>query len=161
MSDLVEVLGKKTVTLKLGEEEFVLAPLTLNDLAEFEVQVGDLGNPYIRDSLRAIRYELWASAKNGGYTGSMEELAAKVAPEDVSIVRARLSELYPKTHLQRALTLLLEGLGALQEGKYPGLAEQVTALSEGVAEAVKAEQGDDEGNAFPASSETGPDKPGV
>jgi hypothetical protein len=161
MGDLVEVLGKKRVELVLGEETFVLAPLTLNDLAECEARLGNLEDPRLGSGLQVMQFELWAAAKNGGYAGTVEDLAAKIGPQDVSIVRARLSALLPKTQLQRALTLLIEAVRALEEGHYPGLTEHVAVLGQEIAEAVKAEQGADEGNALPASSETGPDKPGA
>lgn len=93
MNELAEMTDQVEAKLEIGGQTLTLRPLNLNELVEIEAAVGD-GRT---DTIAGLRYELFVSARKGGYGGTLEELGALLAPRDVLRARIAVAQLYPPT----------------------------------------------------------------
>lgn len=91
IEELAELTGGKRekVTLQNGKT-LTLAPLVLNDLVEIQQRF-----PGAEDSqsLAALRFQIWLSAKRAGCDLSEEELGDMLTPADIVAVNDALSKL--------------------------------------------------------------------
>jgi hypothetical protein len=92
-NEIAEVTGQVEEKLELGGVALTLRPLNLNDLVEIERMVGDSR----LDTIEGLRGELFLCARKGGYAGTVEDLGALLAPQDVLRARLAVAKLYPKT----------------------------------------------------------------
>ena len=93
--ELGDNLGKTKVPLKLGGQTILLSRINLNDLVELEDTVGQTA--MASGTLKSERYQLWLSARRGGYQGKVDELGGLIeTTEDIQDMRVALSKLEPQ-----------------------------------------------------------------
>lgn len=100
MSELADNTGKTVNSIELAGETIPLGALKLNDLVEFEQQVGPLAMK--SDSAEGLRYLLFLAARRGGSQSSLEGLGEKIDVTDLLELNEKLGELIPTGEAPKA-----------------------------------------------------------
>lgn len=95
--ELSDNLGKAKVPIVVGGETILLAGLTLNDMVEYEQKIGPLpdADKDERQSVEGMLYQLFLSARRGGYQGGHGELGGLIEVNDLPMVTKALAQLMP------------------------------------------------------------------
>ena len=84
--ELAATLGKQQSELVLNGVTLTLRPLTLNDLVDYEREVGELSMTV--HTATGVRYALWLSARRGGYEGTVEDIGEVITAANMQKVLA-------------------------------------------------------------------------
>lgn len=93
MNELAEVAGQAQVKIELGGQELTLKPFTINDMIEFEREIGDVAEK--AGTPQGLRYQVFLMARNGGCELSPEEIGALITTNDLPKLTVAINALMP------------------------------------------------------------------